>query len=87
MAASTAKLFRVAIYWSFILAVLAVPRTRRGSPSTDPDVIQYLTEVFNGVKGSGRKPVNEELNLLPDENEGFANMVRCFSADRQGKKA
>ena len=54
-------------------------------PVSDPDIVQYLTEVFNGVKGSGRKPINEELNLLPDESEGFANMVRCFSADHLGE--
>lgn len=84
MAAKSSRLFRMTTCFSLILAVFAA-HTPRSSPATDPDVVQYLTEVFDRVKGSGRKPVNEELNLLPDENEGFANMVRCFSADHIGE--
>lgn len=84
MATKSSKAFRIVTYLSLVFAVFAA-HTPRSSPATDPDVVQYLTEVFNGVKGSGRKPINEELNLLPDESEGFANMVRCFSADYIGK--
>ena len=82
--AAKSRIFRMTTCLSLLLAVFAV-HTPRSSPATDPDVVQYLTEVFDRVKGSGRKPVNEELNLLPDENEGFANMVRCFSADHIGE--
>lgn len=87
-AAKPSRLFHIIMCLSLMLAAFAVhsPRSRRSPPpATDPDMVQYLTEVFNGVKGSGRKPINEELNLLPDESEGFANMVRCFSADHLGE--
>lgn len=85
-AAKSSRLFHIATCLSLLLAAFAVPHSPRSPPSaTNPDVVQYLTEVFNGVKGSGRKPINEELNLLPDESEGFANMVRCFSADHLGE--
>lgn len=85
MATKSSILLRTTAYLSLLLAVFA-GHTPRSSPTSDPDVVQYLTKVFDGVKGSGRKPVNEELNLLPDESEGFANMVRCFSADHIGKQ-
>ena len=82
MAAKSSRLLHISTCLSLLLAAFAgysVP------PATDPDMVQYLTEVFNGVKGSGRKPINEELNLLPDEREGFANMVKCFPADYLGE--
>ena len=87
MAAATksSRLLHISMYLSLLLAAFAVHTPRSPPPVSDPDIVQYLTEVFNGVKGSGRKPINEELNLLPDESEGFANMVRCFSADHLGE--
>ena len=87
MAAISSRLFHITTCLSLLLAAFAVHTgpSRSRSPATDPDIVQYLTEVFDGVKGSGRKPINEELNLLPDEREGFANMVRCFSADHLGE--
>lgn len=85
-AVKSLRLFHITTCLSLLLAAFAVPHSPRSPPpATDPDIVQYLTEVFNGVKGSGRKPINEELNLLPDESEGFANMVRCFSADHLGE--
>lgn len=82
--ATRSSLLRISTCLGLILAVFAV-HTPGSLPSTDPDVVDYLKEVFDGVKGSGRKPINEELNLLPNESEGFANMVRCFSADHLGE--
>ena len=81
-AAKSSRMLHFTMCLSLLLAAFAV---HTPPPITDPDIVQYLTEVFNGVKGSGRKPINEELNLLPDESEGFANMVRCFSADHLGE--
>ena len=84
-AAKSSRFLHIFMYLSLLLAAFAVHTPRSPPPVSDPDIVQYLTEVFNGVKGSGRKPINEELNLLPDESEGFANMVRCFSADHLGE--
>ncbi len=83
--AKSSRLLHISMCLSLLLVAFAVHTPRSPPPLTDPDIVQYLTEVFNGVKGSGRKPINEELNLLPDESEGFANMVRCFSADHLGE--
>lgn len=84
-AAKSSRLLHISMCLSLLLTAFAVHTPRSPPPASDPDIVQYLTEVFNGVKGSGRKPINEELNLLPDESEGFANMVRCFSADHLGE--
>lgn len=53
--------------------------------SVDPEILQYLTRLFENVKESGRQPVQEEFNLLPDESTGFANMVRCFPDSALGE--
>lgn len=53
-------------------------KAKTDSPPVDPEVLQFLTQLFEKVKESGRKPVDGELNLLPDESKGFANVVRCF---------
>ena len=84
-AAKSSRMLHFTMCLSLLLAAFAAHTVRSPPPITDPDIVQYLTEVFNGVKGSGRKPINEELNLLPDESEGFANMVRRFSADHLGE--
>lgn len=61
------------------------PDRRVDPPPIDPEVLQYLTQLFQTVKESGRQPVDGELNLLPDESKGFANMVRCFPDSALGE--
>ena len=52
--------------------------TPTSAPSPDPEMLQYLEQVFKDAKSLNRPLVEGELNLLPQGKEGFANTIRCF---------
>lgn len=62
-----------------IVASAALSDSRDGA---DPAIVQYLQRLFN-TSVAGRQPRGGEINLLPDESQGFANTVHCFS--KQGE--
>ena len=45
----------------------------------DPEMLQYLDQLYNSAKELQRPLVNGELNLLPQDIDGFANSIRCFT--------
>lgn len=45
----------------------------------DPETLQYLENLYQRVKDLHRPLVEGEMNLLPEQVQGFANSVMCFS--------
>ena len=58
-------------------ALDAGPATQPIMP--DPEMLQYLRQLFQGAKQLGRPMINGEMNLLPDGTKGFSNSLKCFS--------
>lgn len=44
----------------------------------DPEMLQYLEQVFEDAKSLNRPLVKGELNLLPRGKDGFSNTIRSF---------